>query len=136
MSEPGQYDILHSLEDSALVIENDYTIIFANQQFLDMTGMDKAEVIGKKCYEISHHALSPSVEKCMPESQCGHKQVCKTGLPVTISHDHVLPDGSEKTVEIFCSPVKDKDGSVVRILQVIKDKIGRASCRERVSTPV
>ncbi len=121
MPEHDQYDILHSIKESALVIERDHTIVFANQQFLDMNGMNRAEVVGKKCYEVSHHFPSPDAEKCLPETQCGHNQVFNTGLPVTVSHSLFLSDGSEKIVDVFCSPVKDERGSVVRVLQVIKD---------------
>ena len=43
-----------------------------------------------------------------------------------------LGTASDKDLLVTCSPFSDEDGRLIGSVHVARDKIGRASCRERV----
>ena len=130
MPKPGQYSILNSINDSALVLDSNYTILFVNQHFLDMVGLDELEVTGKKCYEVVRHYPQQDGEECLPGSQCVHKQVFSTGNPVTATHIHVLPDNTKQTVEIYSAPIRETNGRVTSVLLLMKDITSQSEIQE------
>ncbi len=121
MSPQDQYTILTHLTDSVLIIDQDYTIVFANQPFCDLCASTHEKIMGQKCYEILHHSPFPCANNGFPEQQCVHRQVFATGLPVVVHHSHTLTDGSKKFLQISASPLQDAEGKVIRIMNVIKD---------------
>lgn len=116
-----QYSILTHLTDCVLIIDPDYTIVFANQPFCDLCTSTREKIVGQKCYEILHHSPFPCANNSFPEQQCVHRQVFGTGLPVVVHHSHTLTDGSKKFLQISASPLQDAEGKVIRIMNIIKD---------------
>ena len=52
--------VLNGMKDAISVIDvNDFTIIDVNRFFLDVYGLKKEDVIGKKCHEITHLSAEP-----------------------------------------------------------------------------
>jgi PAS domain-containing protein len=52
--------ILDSLGDGILVIDpNNYQILNANKAVSKQLKLRKEDLIGKKCYEVTHHKLAP-----------------------------------------------------------------------------
>ena len=123
MSPQDQYAILDHLTDSVLIINPDYTIVFANRTFCDLCGTTSDTILGRKCYEILHHSPFPCAGKDVPEQQCVHRQVFATGLPFVVRHSHTLADGSEKLLQISSSPLLDEKGTITRLMSVIRDCI-------------
>jgi len=121
MSPQDQYTILDRFTDSVLIIDQDYTIVFANQPFCDLCATTMEKIIGEKCYKILHHSPFPCANNGLPEQQCVHRQVFASGLPVVVHHSHTLTDGSKKFLQISASPLQDAEGKVTRIMNVIKD---------------
>ena len=46
--------ILNSMHESVVVISPDYTIVDSNDCFVRFYGKTRNEIIGRKCYEITH----------------------------------------------------------------------------------
>jgi PAS domain S-box-containing protein len=42
-----------------MVIDLDYRIIEVNRALLEMVGLKREDVVGKHCYEVSHHLENP-----------------------------------------------------------------------------
>ncbi|MBU1648337.1 MAG: PAS domain S-box protein, partial [Proteobacteria bacterium] len=112
--------------------KDDYTIVFANHQFLNLYGLEEGAVTGRKCFASLHNCLVPCTEKSVADGQCGHKQVFETGLPVIVKHRHVLPDGSEKIFQISVSPLFDEKGAVSQIVHVTKDITEQEQLQEKL----
>ena len=51
--------IVNGIEDQMMVINLDYRIIEVNRALLEMVGLKREEVVGKHCYEVSHHLNEP-----------------------------------------------------------------------------
>ncbi|MFQ6618555.1 MAG: ATP-binding protein, partial [Fidelibacterota bacterium] len=52
---------------------------------------------------------------------CPLKEIIRTGKPVKTTHIETDESGGKKYLEIFASPVKDKEGNVFQIIEVIRD---------------
>ena len=48
--------IVNGIEDHMMVIDLDYRIVEVNRALLEMVGLEREEVVGKHCYEVSHHS--------------------------------------------------------------------------------
>jgi PAS domain S-box-containing protein len=130
-----EYGILDQLGDCALVVDREHSIIFANQAFLNLTGADRGEIVGRKCYDICHQSSLPChIVNASDNRYCVHAEVLKTGRPVSLSHQHVLPDGSARTFQISASPLKDENGEVVLIVQLLKDMTAEEKTRKSLDT--
>ena len=130
MAQHDQYTILNNISDSVLIIDQDYTIVFVNQHFGELCDVPVEKLVGEKCYQIHHHSPFPCAEKCIPAKECVHKQVFAIGLPICVSHHHIMPDGTKRFLQISASPVKDKNGAVVRLITIIKDLTAKEELRE------
>ncbi len=109
--------IFDSMMHPALVISNDFTIIDANRTFLEHYDFKEGDVIGKKCFEISHGYSVPCETKGEP---CPLKVVLETAKGYTIRHNH--KKGSEQRItEIYATPLKDEKGEPEGIIEIAKD---------------
>lgn len=109
--------VLNAIADPVLIIDKDFKTVFVNNAALELCGMGREEVIGRNCHEISHHCPVP----CAPPEICPHRAVFATGKPSRVTHKHYCADGQEKTFSITASPIKDADGNVVQMLEVLRD---------------
>ncbi|MGA1791414.1 MAG: two-component system sensor histidine kinase NtrB [bacterium] len=107
--------ILDSLHDVIMVVDRDYRITVANKNFADMVGTTVEEVIGKYCYEMSFNRTAGCI------NNCPMRGIFENGFKKTISHSHTFWDGSERYEEITFSPIKDRNGKVILVLEIIKD---------------
>lgn len=76
--------VVDSIGDALLVIDpNDYTIISANETALRQLKSRREDLIGKTCYETTHHRSTP----CKPPHHiCPIQEMLKTGKVVTVEH--------------------------------------------------
>ncbi|MEK6583112.1 MAG: PAS domain S-box protein [Nitrospirota bacterium] len=109
-------NILESVDEGFIVIDPEYRILSANKSYLNMVDIPAENVIGKHCYEISHHIYKP----CCEEGQdCPVKDTFKTGNPHTALHTHYDKEGNPVFVEIKSYPVKNESGEIVSAIEVI-----------------
>ena len=77
---------LNSLTDSFYVIRTaDFIVLGANKAFSDAIGLDANSIIGKHCYELTHHRSTPCADSHHP---CPLMETLKTGQPSTMEHIH------------------------------------------------
>lgn len=113
-------EILNSISDNVLLIDRDYKIVFANKAMLQLYGQRQEDISNQKCHDFSHNNYLP----CYKEDTslvCPHNDVFKTGKPISVTHSHTLPDGTEIIFDITASPIRDEKGDVIQIIEVLKD---------------
>lgn len=116
-------DVLNSINDGVIVIDEDYRIIYANRCFLNNTGLPSNEVLGNYCYKVSHlrdEPCDPLLESCSVE------EVIKKEKTVKVIHAHFGIDKNENAVEISSSPYHDYSTGKVYAVEVIRC-IGKGS---------
>lgn len=110
--------LLHSMYEDIIVIDKDYNIVDTNNSVLKSVGLKTNEVIGKKCYQITHGLLCPCNEK---NEECFLQDVFKDGQARYHSHIHKNKYNEEIYVDVVLSPIKDEEGKVIKVIESIRD---------------
>ena len=110
-------DVLNAIADPVLIIDRDYKIVFVNKAALELCDVSPDEVVGKNCHEISHNCPVP----CAPPEICPHREVFATGKPLHVTHKHCCTEEKKKIFGITASPIRDADGHVVQMIEVLRD---------------
>ncbi|MGB5276404.1 MAG: sigma 54-interacting transcriptional regulator [Gammaproteobacteria bacterium] len=99
--------IIDAHDNAFVVIDENYTIVAANRAYSDAYGVDPAEIVGRKCHEVSHHLDSPCH---LNGEDCPHKKVFETGQPHQVLHIHFDQNKQAEHVRIKGSPIRGADG--------------------------
>jgi hypothetical protein len=75
-AEHSSLGIFGYIEEEAMVIDSEFQIIDVNIPFLERIGLTRAEVVGKKCYEIKERSGSPCR---LREKPCPLEKARETG---------------------------------------------------------
>jgi PAS domain S-box-containing protein len=121
---------LNSLHDQVVVLDRDYTIVDANQTFLDQTGLARGAVIGHPCYEVTHRRDAPCQD---PEQPCLAAEVWRTGQPARGLHIQYNAAGTKAYVDVAASPLFDASGQVYRVVQAYRDVTAEHLLQERLA---
>jgi two-component system response regulator AtoC len=92
-----------------LVIDRDYKIVCVNQAFERTYHVRREDVLGRTCFEVSHHTNRPCHEQ---GEDCPYMQVYRTGQTHTCLHTHYDTDGQPHAVRVSISPLRSPDGTL------------------------
>lgn len=114
---PSCDQIINILPDPFVVIARDYRIVSANNSYLKHYGYECArDVVGRYCYEVSHHRDSP----CSGHGeQCPLETVFETGNALHVMHLHFEKEGGEQYVQLHSTPLFDEQGKVRYVAEQI-----------------
>jgi PAS domain S-box-containing protein len=121
--------IIDSLDDALLVIDpDDYKIISTNEVALKQLKLRKEELIGKTCYQATHHLSKP----CQPpEHDCPIRRVLETRENVIVEHKHFDENNNKRIVEVSARLVKNPEGKTV-VIHVARDITERKQMETRI----
>jgi PAS domain S-box-containing protein len=122
-------DILSSVDEAFVVVDREFRILSANRAYCEQAGKTVESIIGRHCYEISHHATQPCHE---PEHVCGCMRTFETGEPAFTVHTHTDDKGKQRQVEIKTYAMKDESGGVTSIIEVINDITEKTSLENQL----
>jgi two-component system NtrC family sensor kinase len=113
--------IINGISDALMVLDGcTYEILEVNQAFLAYYGVSRDEVLGKRCYEVTHQLSNPchqSHDYC----PCPLAESVTTGNESRVEHSHKGSDGQTLYSEIIAYPLKDVSGQVTRIIHLTRD---------------
>ena len=113
--------VIDSFADEMIVVDRDNNIIQVNEAVLSRYGKHKQEVIGTNCYDIAHGQQG----FCHPPYlACPLKLVWETGKQSRATHCHVYHVNGKKReryLDIIASPIKDKQGNVIAVAELMRD---------------
>ncbi|NOY38760.1 MAG: PAS domain-containing protein [Nitrospirae bacterium] len=119
--------IMNSIEDSILIINNDYRILKANVAARTRYGNNITE---KKCHEITHNSSRP----CWMEGEdCPIQGVFTNGGTWRTIHEHYDEGGNKCYVEVIASPIRNSEGKVVEALEIMRDVTERVRHMDEIS---
>ena len=111
--------VLNSMDDVISILDiRDFRILGVNRPFLEAVGMTEEEVLGKPCYEITHHRSDPCGP---PHDICPIPEVAAGKRSSLVEHVHYDKDNRATYVEVSASPIRDEKGEVVRVVHVTRD---------------
>ncbi len=116
-----QHRLLQSIMDGILepirVIGKDYRILLQNRS-AETAGTQVGKPGEVLCYQSAHHRDTP----CGGDKMlCPLESVLQQNRPITVVHEQFNAQGSLRYVELLASPLLDKDGAVVGIIESERD---------------
>jgi PAS domain S-box-containing protein len=123
--------VINSMNDAVSLIDvSTFRIVIVNRTFLKEYGYnDESEVVGKTCYEITHHKS----EVCAPPNDiCPLVETVRTGAHSVEEHIHYGKGGEPVFVEVSTSPIEDEQGNVVQVVHVQRNITERKITEEKL----
>ncbi|MBW1815083.1 MAG: PAS domain-containing protein [Deltaproteobacteria bacterium] len=97
------------IQEDVLVIAYDYRIVDINDRLLKRLGLEREEVIGKHCYEITHRQNTPCSGEKHP---CPLIQTMETQQPSQTTHIHLDKNNQEIYYSISTYPLQENDDTI------------------------
>ncbi len=94
-----------------VVFDRQYRVLAANALYRERTGVDR--VVGRYCYEISHHYPVPCDQA---GESCPLSRSLSSGQMERVLHLHHTPNG-EEYVDIELTPVRDAGGEIAYFVE-------------------
>jgi PAS domain S-box-containing protein len=102
--------VLNTVSDAITVIDKDLKVIFQNGAVQKLYGAK----VGETCYEAYRGRREPC-------ENCIILDVIKDGKPRQALRDIRLPDGNIFWMEVFAGPYRDKGGTIVGAVEVVRN---------------
>ena len=122
-------NILETVDEGFLIIDRNYTVLSANNAFSRLAGMDPQDMIGRKCYEVSHKITRPCFEQ---GEDCAVRHAFDTESPHTVVHIHHDAQGNSLSVETKAFPLRDDAGRVVAAIEIINNITDKKRLEEQL----
>jgi PAS domain S-box-containing protein len=123
--------ILNGIKDAVSVVDaNTYRILRVNAEFLEQFDLKEQDVIGKACYEVTHRRITPCSSS--PDHPCPLEKTRSTGLQSAAQHVHYCGNGQKMFYEISSSPLRDREGSVTKVVLIGRNVTERKSAEEKL----
>ena len=109
--------VLNGIQDSIMVIDGEFRILEVNEAVVKKLGRPRAQIVGARCYEVSHQADHPCES---PECPCPLQEVFRTGAPAEVVHFHKL--GAEDSYhQVVGFPLRDHHGRISQVIEIARD---------------
>ncbi|TAN44729.1 MAG: response regulator, partial [Nitrospirae bacterium] len=128
-SEEFNRNILEGVGEGFIVIDPEYKIISANRAYCEQVKLSCEDIVGKHCYEVSHHMAKP----CFQEGEdCSVKHTFETGTPHFAVHTHFDKDGNRIYIESRSFPMKDASGKVYAVIETLNNITEKRGLEEQL----
>ena len=119
--------VIDSIADGIFIIDREQTIKYFNHAAEKLTGVEKEQAVGKKCYEV----LGGSSDKC--QKQCFLKESMLTGEDqISRKTSIVRIDGQQIPVSISASVVRNEFGDIIGGVETMRDITAMEYLRKKV----
>lgn len=99
--------LINIQENPFVLIDKDYRVVSANHAYSQVYGLSPEEVVGRLCYEISHHSAVPCHEN---GEVCPHQKVFASGEACQVLHIHYDNNNRAERVRLKGYPILGRDG--------------------------
>jgi len=121
--------VIDTVDDGIIVVDRDYRIISANQAYCGLVNHPLAQVVGSKCYALSHKSPVPCHQG---DHDCPVTKTFVTGLPHAALHIHRDQDGKDMNVEIKSFPLKDSLGQTTSVIETLNNVTEKLKLEEQM----
>lgn len=121
--------LLHCMYEDIIVIDKDYNIVDVNNNQLKITDKKTEEVLGAKCYSVTH-GLDKPCNFC--GEVCYLHEVMASGKSRQVRHKHITNDGKVKYLDILFSPFLNEYGEVEKVIETIGDVTKTVSAEQEL----
>ena len=118
-------DIVSAIDADLLLLDREMKIIWVNRKLKERDSYLYVEMVGQAC-----NKAYCNVDE-LPED-CPAVVAFDKGIPVRQEHAITHPDGTTRIYQFTCSPIRDKDGTVVQVLELVQDVTSQAAISKEV----
>jgi len=123
----GELDqIFQTAADGMRVVDKDFNMFRVNETFSNLVGMDKDEVVGKKCYDVFPGPLCHTTGCPLTRIMEGEDRV-----EVEVGKEHL--DGKKIPCIVTATPFKGLDGELIGIVEDYKDITERKQAEDQIT---
>lgn len=109
-AKPSCEQLIDIIPGPFVVIDRNYQILAANKAYQKQYQIHSEDVVGRHCYEVSHHSSVPCSQN---GEHCPLEEVFRTRQPTQVMHVHHDHDGGEEYVQIQAAPILSDSGEVL-----------------------
>lgn len=113
---------LENLPEPHILCDREYRVVAANDAYR-ANWVDQQEVIGRKCFEVSHRYTVPCDQA---GESCPLQRSLKSGQRERVLHLHHTPNG-ESFENIELSPIRDATGEITHYIEKLEPLPGAHS---------
>jgi diguanylate cyclase (GGDEF)-like protein/PAS domain S-box-containing protein len=122
--------VLDSIADPISILDVEtFRIVDANQAFLKEINLPEGQIIGRTCYDVTHHRSSPCTP---PHDSCPLMETLSNDDHATRQHVHWTLSGEKRYVEVLTSPIRDEKGKIVQAVHIQRDITERKQSEENL----
>ena len=122
--------VLDSMNDAVSIIDaGTFAITGVNAAFLRANDLTAEQLVGRSCHDLS--GSCSDICKLL-DDECPIRKTIKTGQSASAEHMCYDNDGLRRIVELSTSPIRNRQGDVVRIVQVSRDITQRKTVEEEL----
>lgn len=108
--------ILETMDEGVAVVDKRLKIVSCNSAYLQSLDIPRDRIIGEHCYRVSHRSEVPC-----DAATCPARQAFRTERPVKFMHINYDEDGGAHYCDVVALPIKDDQGRVSEVVEVIRD---------------
>ena len=120
-AEEKERAILNGIADAIVVLDKDLNITWANEIALHSYGV----VLGKKCYQTYRWLKKPCAD-------CIARKTYTDGVARKSEEENILKDGDHINFIVSCFPIKDPDGKITSIVEVLHNITEHKKAEEQI----
>jgi PAS domain S-box-containing protein len=121
--------LLHCMYEDIIVIDKNYNIVDVNNSRLKIADKKTEEVLGAKCYSVSHGFDKPCN---LYGEECPLQEVMTSGKSKQVRHKNITNDGRLKYLDILFSPFINENGEVEKVIETIRDVTEAVSAQQEL----
>ncbi len=110
--------VVDSLTDEMQIVARDGTILQVNTARLASTGRQRDELVGQQCCKVLCGGQGECVRE---EGTCLVSEVWATGRPDRSTSRECGRQGEGRFLEVAASPLRDADGNIIAVVEVMRD---------------
>jgi len=117
--------IINTIIDGIRVVDRDFNVIRVNDKFSELSGVNKDEVLRRKCYEVFPGPLCHT-------SDCPLIKVLNGEKVVKYDVDKTRHDGSTVSCNVTATPFRSPDGELIGIVENFRNITERKRAEEEL----
>jgi PAS domain S-box-containing protein len=117
--------IFETAADAMRLVDRDFNVLRVNETFLDLSGMPRDRIIGKKCFEVLHGPLCGT-------PGCPMERIMNNEDRIEIDSEKMRTDGTKIPCIITVTPFRGPDGTLIGIVEDFKDISERKQSEKEV----
>ncbi|MGD9249459.1 MAG: PAS domain S-box protein, partial [Desulfobacteraceae bacterium] len=107
--------VFDSLSFPTLILKPDKIVVSANRMFLDRSGIQLDNILGKHCYEVFYGS------KSCPHRVCPFSKVIREKRGTSVTRVHTTRTGKTLYEDRVFSPILDEQGRVAFVMEIVRD---------------